>query len=594
MWSTPDPRNQPNRTLNFKQKMDDANTSTNDVIDKLRSLASNEKRLAAEWVSKLDNQTRSIFFMEVCRVMNLSHVRQTIKDAPGLALPTAQFDTMVKGWNGIAALLLPYAHLQHGIPLMTSNDNTRFMAYQALYNLGTAAVAEDVADMLWYGLLTPYEKEGILHLKVDSNRTKDHFLDRIEPSRIIPVEQLFEESINEELAPYFSEDWVESAKKLIRPFFTNSGVMMGYDMTPEMDDHFLALTLKATLKWRDSAGIHPDADFNGVSGSDLFVSVAAVASFHLKHIHFVQVGMELVENANFTMSLSIWHTRDEIIDTIAAATSFSQEKSEAILDILTAKSSDWGYFANETTPYLPLYIQISSDQLLCNVSAIFQNPLHGIRMVQERDSQVANAVRAPRENWMQKEIYDLFRGNRYQVVVGQIKLKSKSVTSTDIDAAILDTITGDIALFQLKWQDFNSHSVKSQFSKAKNFSEQTSKWANRVWGVLEETEMADLHRKCRFVGGAERTKKVHLFAVGRVAARFKSYGFTIDESLITVCSFLQLKRLRHELDRSRDVFSKLREAIMRENRENLERKSVAHILQFTGSDPIVLDDIWSE
>ena len=37
---------------------------------------------------------------------------------------------------------------------------------------------------------------------------------------------------------------------------------------------------------------------------------------------------------------------------------------------------------------------------------------------------------------------------------------------TDIDAAVFDVTTGELGLFQLKWQDFSSSDVAKQRSKA--------------------------------------------------------------------------------------------------------------------------------
>jgi hypothetical protein len=39
---------------------------------------------------------------------------------------------------------------------------------------------------------------------------------------------------------------------------------------------------------------------------------------------------------------------------------------------------------------------------------------------------------------------------------------------TDIDAVIFDRLTGELALFQLKWQDYSTNSLRETRSKASN------------------------------------------------------------------------------------------------------------------------------
>jgi len=574
-------------------------TTTNDdlrrkAIEKLRDLASHERQCAEGWVDRMDEMTRTVFLTEVCRLMNVINVKQIMSASTEGRLASNHFDTLVKGWNALLALLLSHTHRQRGLPIVETTLERRGMAYSALYRLGMAAVAEDASEMLRFGILRCYETEGRLHLKVDEDRESDHFLDRTEWGRLESVNGDLDESIDKDVAPYFSTDWRRAAKNLVFPFSFGETTMIGYDMTPEMDDHFIAAVLKATLKWRDGAGIHPNSRFGRLSGGDIFNAVNAIASFHLKHIQFVDAGMEVVPGADFLSSLTIWISRSDLLDNVMAATRLDEASASEVVDLVTAKAGDSEHFASAATPYFPFYVQVTDDLLICNVSAIFRNPLHGIRAVLERKPGGADSVRGPREDWMQAELYDLFQGNRYQCVSGQIKLKSGSVTATDIDAAIMDNISGDVALFQLKWQDFDTHDIKSQFSKAKNFSDQTKKWATRISAILTDLPVNEVYRKCRFKPPSVTTGRVFMFALGRIAARFKSYGFAPDNDMITPCSFPQLRRLRQEIGKTPQVFSKLRNAIMAENEITYERKPIPHDLHFADDAHIVLDDLWSD
>ena len=48
----------------------------------------------------------------------------------------------------------------------------------------------------------------------------------------------------------------------------------------------------------------------------------------------------------------------------------------------------------------------------------------------------------------------MFSGVKYITIDGNIKLRTGKKIVTDIDAAIFDRTTGELAIFQIKWQDF--------------------------------------------------------------------------------------------------------------------------------------------
>ena len=86
---------------------------------------------------------------------------------------------------------------------------------------------------------------------------------------------------------------------------------------------------------------------------------------------------------------------------------------------------------------------------------------------------------------------------------------------TDIDAVAIDYKTGEIALFQLKWQDHTSSSPKTLLSKSKNYTEEVMDWIERVTKWIEsssDVEIASLLGiRAKFVDKS----KIYLFALGR-------------------------------------------------------------------------------
>ena len=67
-----------------------------------------------------------------------------------------------------------------------------------------------------------------------------------------------------------------------------------------------------------------------------------------------------------------------------------------------------------------------------------------------------------------------------------LKLKNEGAVATDIDAAVFDTTTGTLGLFQLKWQDPFGTSMRRRNSKMMNFLEETNQWVSTVSSILLE------------------------------------------------------------------------------------------------------------
>ena len=95
------------------------------------------------------------------------------------------------------------------------------------------------------------------------------------------------------------------------------------------------------------------------------------------------------------------------------------------------------------------------------------------------------------------------------------KLWQNGQRVTDIDAVVIDQKTGEIALFQLKWQDHTSLSPKTLLSKAKNYTVEVTCWIEKVTKWIEDSSTVEIASllgvKAKFV---DKTK-IYLFALGR-------------------------------------------------------------------------------
>jgi len=424
----------------------------------------------------------------------------------------------------------------------------------------------------------------------------DHFLDRLEEEKLrrledtMPRENIFKDIIQQTAIA----DIEDRIRPLVFPWRLNAKVtMVGYDADPDIDRHYFALVAETTREGIDDAGIHDDTILGPITGKELRIIVFLITSFYLKHIRFVDVAKRVYPQINTAMSLTIWKPRDELIESIASFTGMAESTVSAAVDLLTVKTGDEFYFKDEVTPYFPMFIKVSENYLLEPITSIFRNPFHGIRMLHEAsDKRAASNLRAHREGWMTEELYDLFRGDRYICIDGSINLRHRGKILTDIDAAVFDTISGELGLFQLKWQDFNSNDVGKQRSKAKNFTEKVDVWAQSVQSWVAEYGVVGLQQALR-IRSASAISRIHLFALGRSAARFQSYGYVSQVDAVASATWRQFIRLRHELGLSEKVLGDLHVAIQSERTTPVRLRPIKQQMPL-GNHIVIFENLWNE
>jgi hypothetical protein len=242
-----------------------------------------------------------------------------------------------------------------------------------------------------------------------------------------------------------------------------------------------------------------------------------------------------------------------------------------------------------------MLIAISNQHVLEPVSGLFGNPFNGIRSLQEHLSQeTQTSIRQPREGWMRTELYGLFAGTRYLLLKRPAILKRNGRAVTDIDAAVFDTTTGELALFQLKWQDFDTHDLKRQRSKAKNFVEQTDKWAKDISSWVDDFGCRELLNALQLrMGRAPTPIGLLLFAIGRSASRFQSYGYRSQAEKLASCMWKRFIRLRFAIGPASKVLSALHDEIRRELTAPVMGAAIPFEIEID-SQRIVFADMWAE
>lgn len=562
-----------------------------DIAGHLEALGQAELDDVGTFLATLSNWECGALLVEAARCLDHTQVMQFLSSPQGGYLPGPDFDIIGRGWNVVLGLLLPRVGKFTGVPATESTPHTQRVAMSVMHAAGRHVILTDTAERVRHGLVAARLDADGITLGIAEATLIDFFHDQVDRGRLTELRARFfpeDGPADREAALTLRAEMAAQTFRWELPI----GVMVGYGSTPNIDSYFAKLQWSKVLEWRDEAGIHPDAALPGCTGADLIATVTVMLSFYLKHIIFVEEARKRFADVNHHMSLTIWKTRDELVASLVAAGS-PHDIAETVVDFITVRAEDAPFFLAERTPFVPLLIEIVEGYLLTPASAVFQNPFSNIRSLRDATTPgVGHAVRVHRENWMADDLYALFQGTRYQRVQGQTKLRSKGRTVTDIDAAIFDWVSGELVLFQLKWQDFASANIRTQKSKAKNFVHGVESWADKVTGWINEHGVSTLCQSLQIkLPAGAAPSAIRLWGVGRSNARFGSLGYPSGTKVLAL-TWPQLIRLRHEVGSGADIFAEVAARALDESSRPARRVPLAYVMLCRGT-RVLFKDIWS-
>jgi hypothetical protein len=556
---------------------------TETPIELIARLARENNDQVTAWAEKLRPVDRRGLFIEICRALDYEQIRQ-LEPRMKHALPYQEFDLMLRGWNQtVVQMLTPDFH-EIGIPSRTSDSESLRLARSILYQLGLSSLLRKTVDMVAHGMASLEMRGESIHVQSHRFGSSDHFLDQVD---MLAKTQSHSNSVS---GPITIERVRELMVGLVFPWEIGGVNMVGYGAAPEIDAYYLSVTADQLLEWRNEAGIHPDIDVCGTSGSLLTAITGLLAGVYLKHMHFVGVGQSKINNVNIPMSLTLWEPKANLVKAITSFIDGKESDVVAALDRLIVKPENTRYFAVAERPYVPMLIQVSDVHVLRPLASIFRNPLHNARMLMEFETpEIEITVREPREAWMRNELYQLFSGSGCRMLGKAVILKHKGSALTDVDAALHDPATGCLGLFQLKWQDFGHAEVRKQKSKAKNFVSQVDQWTEKIESLTAEVGLDGLSRLLHL---GNSVSSLFLFAIGRFSARFHSYGYFQSSSRVAVCTWPQLSRLRKQLTSDVNILQTLHSAISAERNRIIDAKPMPYETRMDGQ-RIVFENIWN-
>lgn len=569
-----------------------------------------------------DATSRLVIYTQALRQLDYWSVFQLLLPKESRLKPW-DLEILWLGWNRAVEYLF-LDRKEKGFPFSRVTRDGNQSAMALLHNLGRSVLVKRVADMVRHGYVKAAKTKDGWEIKKIGN-TNDQFLDVLELSRWAKLEatlkalsdgqqlggwtlfkleevdhianqvgRFFGRKSYEAISSLNRENIDELMKPLIHPWDSGFGIMMGYDASPEVDAHFLAKATLLVIAWRNAAGFHPRVTIDGMSVRDLTLAIAAMVSLHLKHMHFALIAMKTHPTISVPDSLTIWTPRDEIEETISELTGLDPQIVSKLVTAISLRAEDVSGFSRSTYPFMPLLIDLGNGLMLRPISSLSRNPFYTIRtLFESRYRESRNILSVPREGWLRSELYAMFQGTRYSCIAGNIKIRSHGVLVTDIDAAVFDHTTGELALFQIKWQDFSTNDVRELRSKASNLSREMDDWAERVSRWIGHSPPEQIAKSLRLrLRPHKQIASVFLFGISRAIARTQGFGFATQHSGLATASWSHFCRLRTQLGPTANVIADLHGTLRAQMGESLVALPLPFSLKLSGIE-FRLEDLWN-
>lgn len=342
---------------------------------------------------------------------------------------------------------------------------------------------------------------------------------------------------------------------------------IGYNGDQVVEDYFNDLAYIDSIHNTEWDMYPENVPFRNVTYGSLVGNIVDFAGYAIKHFYYTQILKSqhpelLTENLFYLIK-----PKSNLLNLIAENHNITDSQAETIIECLSLSCHNVELYRNTQASCAPL-IKISKDQYIHSCAGSLYHPflflLDNISFLFPKE---CSANRNNREEVFRKQLYDMF-SDKFLCINHPVKIKKQNKEITDIDAVIVDKTTGEIAFFQLKWQDHINLSPKTLLSKSKNYKEKATKWVHDIRGWIEdstEKEIADrLGLKPKYID----KNNIYLFVLGRRHGNYT--GFIPDNAN---CAWVQWYHLLNYILRtspSNISISKMHNDLILESPYNIE------------------------
>lgn len=296
-----------------------------------------------------------------------------------------------------------------------------------------------------------------------------------------------------------------------------------YTTSPEIDAFYQRIGLLQARMMLGNDTFPREAKFGGQEFGLYCAAVATLVGWSRKHLGFC---FELLQKRSSLVPQNIVTITATVEDKVKSLATFLEVDgliARQIIDTLTLTTENKKEHCSVAGNLIaPVFIEIGENKLLEPVFGSLSEPflflLRELRYRYRSDWDMAVNLR---EKMFRQDLYSLLLSDRFYKLDRNAILKNADEIVTDVDAFILDRETGEVGLFQLKWQDFIGNSMRERESKKKNLLREGNLWVERVVSWLSKADKKTLAQTFSLnPKDVAQINSFRLFVVGRNSAFF--------------------------------------------------------------------------
>lgn len=441
-----------------------------------------------------------------------------------------QRQIMSWGINHALARILP-RELQGGpFRFFPSTTETRRAANDFLFSCGVLAMAERQASLLREGLLSA-SLEPVTHPKFRRYNRNILSLSATTPS-------VYSEAIGRRGLRWSSEqsmlgdsaherDIEERHIAILPELFGQVQVfhesLMHFVTTERTAAHFYEWAEVYLRRMHHRDMIAPDEVIGGRPFSDYTRVLTALSARAQMQLCFAGIVKHRHPRLTYRNLLTGFLDLEALVLDIAIRLDANSAEIRAILDHLILQPQNLTVHVKQPDPAWAPAVRTSMSNCLLPAYGLDINPflflLNDLRAKYEKDwFRLANT----RESRWIRELEKLFPCDRWRTNGRNVALKDGRQTVTDVDFAAYDRQTGELAVFQLKWQQPVGIDPKRRRSAGDNLLTECNHWIQRIEAWCGKYGAAEFARRLGMPG--DPPPRIRLFILGRYAAHFSGFG----------------------------------------------------------------------
>ncbi len=188
---------------------------------------------------------------------------------------------------------------------------------------------------------------------------------------------------------------------------------------------------------------------------------------------------------------------------------WDETKAKQIASCLTLSKENFDFHLSYPGLAPCPYFQLGEDVWIRSIEGCLSMPVFFLnRELKRKYPKDYQRARNKREARFKAQLYDYFKYDWIQCIEKNIE-----IGTTDIDAVVFDNRKKVLALFQLKWQDAFSTSMKERRSRISNMIPKSVQWIDKVVTWIQENDQETVLRTCGI--DDNRIKDIQLIILSR-------------------------------------------------------------------------------